>query len=392
MIFGQRQGGYSYSALDVTDPFNHGFLFNITDTMINLGETWSDPVIFKIHKNSFDREDDRFFGFLGGGYWQDSLYDIYNPASSPPYGNAIYALDIYNMWDHRSSATLGTDYWQIQSSTYSDSMMYPFPSQASVIDTNLDSYADMLFIGDIAGQMWKVNLNGPDSTYVQVNDWNAELFFRAPKPTAPADDSLWQPIFFPATSAWDGKRFWIYFGTGDRANVTKDTTVNRFYAIIDSVWSTPITESDLKQVSDIANGPLTETEIINGTYRGWYYVFTDFNNTDSIGDRYGEKVTSYPTVLMDTLIFTTFQPYELIDPCASSSGIARLYKIYYKSGDWNGTAPSTIIGTGLPQSPRYSFDISGEGLEIINLPGEIIVGPAPSLGIRRKILWWHETD
>jgi type IV pilus assembly protein PilY1 len=391
MMFGGRQGSYNYSALDVTDPHSPRFMYNFNDTMANLGETWSDPVMFKIHKNSYHKSHDRFFAFIGGGYWEDSLYNIYNPDTIPlPYGNSIYALDVYNMCTHNTNPTMGVDYWQIDPKPmYADSMVYPMPSQAAIIDTNLDSYADILYIGDLSGQLWKTNINGTDSADIVVNNWEANLYFKAPKPTSPAEDSLWQPIFFPATNTWDGRRWWIFFGTGDRANVTKDTTVNRFYALIDSAWANPITEADLKCIS--ANGPLTESEIIGPPhYKGWYIKFKDFDFTDSIGARYGEKVTSYSTVLMDTLIFTTFQPFELIDPCASSSGIARLYKLHYKTGNYNGTAPSMIIGTGLPQSPRFSFDISGEGYQIINLPGQIIVTPAPNLGIRRRILWWNE--
>ncbi|TET76083.1 MAG: hypothetical protein E3J41_10265 [Candidatus Cloacimonadota bacterium] len=149
----------------------------------------------------------------------------------------------------------------------------------------------------------------------------------------------------------------------------------------------------MKRVSN--DTPLTEAEILAGTYKGWYIVFTDYNNTDQWSGswllRYGEKVTSYPTVLMDTLIFTTFQPFDIQDPCVSASGIARLYKMYYKTGSYAIAGPSEIIGTGLPQAPRYSFDISGEGLQIITLPGEVFVQATQSLGIRRKLLWWHET-
>jgi len=389
LIFGQRQGGWNYSVLDVTDPYNPHFLFNFDTTMANLGETWSDPVIYKIHKNTLERKDDRFFAFLGGGYWPDTLYDIYDTLSLP-FGNAIYALDVVNMCGNITPLT-GEDYWKI-SPAFDDStsMSYPFSAQPSIIDTNLDSYADILYIGDIAGQLWKVVLNdGNDSSSVVVNDWEAEIIFKAPKPDSPSADSLWQPIFFPTTSAWDGIRWWTFFGTGDRANASKNNTVNRFYAIIDSNYTTPLEEANLKRVS--TDGPLTEVEILAETYKGWYIVFTDFNFTDTIGTRYGEKVTSYPTVLMDTLIFTTFQPFDIQDPCVSAGGIARLYKIYYKTGSYANAAPSEIIGPGLPQAPRYSFDISGEGLQIITLPGEVFVQATQSLGIRRKLLWWHET-
>jgi len=139
------------------------------------------------------------------------------------------------------------------------------------------------------------------------------------------------------------------------------------------------------------DGPLTQAEIIAGTYKGWYIVFTDFDNTDSIGKRDGEKVTSYAIVLMDTLIFTTFQPYDLNDPCIEASGVARLYKIHYATGSYSNVTPSEIVGSGLPQAPRYTFDIAGQGFKIINLPGEVIVEPVADIGIRRKLLWWHET-
>ncbi|GAJ07995.1 unnamed protein product, partial [marine sediment metagenome] len=158
LIFGQRQGGWNYSALDVTDPYNPDFLFNFDTSMADLGETWSDPVIYKIHKDSLKKENDRFFVFLGGGYWPDSLYDIYDTLS-PPFGNALYTLDVVNMCGNTTPA-MGTDYWKIPPAfDYSTSMVYPFPAQPSVIDTNLDSYHDILYIGDVGGQLWKVVLN-----------------------------------------------------------------------------------------------------------------------------------------------------------------------------------------------------------------------------------------
>jgi hypothetical protein len=227
-----------------------------------------------------------------------------------------------------------------------------------------------------------------DSTELIIDDWEAEIIFKAPRPVKLAEEDFWQPIFFPSTAAWDGRRWWIFFGTGDRANASKEGTINRYYAIVDSSYAEPLTEDTLKNIPN--EGPLTELDLVSNKYRGWYFLFTDFDNTDSIGKRLGEKVTSFATVLMDTLIFTTFQPYDKNDACVNANGIARLYKVHYKMGSYNGTAPSRIVGSGLPQAPRYSFTISGEGMQIINLPGEVIVLPAPNLGIRRRLLWWHE--
>jgi len=391
LITGERQGGRAYSALDVTDPNNPDFMFAFDTTMLNLGETWSDPVMFKVHRDSLKSKNDRFFGFFGGGYWQDTLYDVYNPPDSVPRvpGSGIYVFDVYNMCSHHPP-TLGTDYWKIPPNPAGESMLYPFPSQVSVIDTNLDTYADMFYIGDWAGQLWKVKMNVQgDSSSVIINNWEANVIFKAPKPSAANEDYLWQPIFFPVTQAWDGRRWWLFFGTGDRANASKDDTKNRFYAIIDGDYDPPITEADLKHVP--ADGPLTEPEIIGPpNYKGWYLEYADFDNTDSIGNRDGEKTTSYAIVIMDTLVFTTFQPHDNNNPCLTASGVGRLYKIYYKTGSYGTATPSRIIGSGLPQAPRYSFSISGEGLEIINLPGQVIVQQTPNIGIRRKLLWWQE--
>ncbi len=396
LISGERQGGRAYSALDVTDPYNPDFEFTFDTTMIPLGQTWSDPVMFKVHKDSLEDKNDRFFGFFGGGYWQDTLYDIYSPVAPVP-GSGIYVFDVQGMCTN-NPPIMGTHYWKIPpnpASSFADSMLYPFPSQVSVIDTNLDTYADMFYIGDWAGRLWKVIMNEyGDSSSVVVNDWEANVIFKAPKPVNVAGDSLWQPMFFPSTHAWDGRRWWLFFGTGDRANAVKENTKNRFYAIIDGDYDPPITEADLKHVP--LDSALAESEIIGPPfYKGWYLEYADFDYTDSMSGpavpRDGEKTTSYATVIMDTLVFTTYQPYENNDPCATSSGIGRLYKIHYKTGSYGNAAPSRIIGSGLPQAPRYSFSISGEGLEIINLPGQVIVQQTANIGVRRKLLWWQET-
>lgn len=387
LTIGQNRGGRNYCALEVTDPYNPHFAYRFDTTLADLGQTFSDAVTYKVHKDSFDAKDERFLTFIGGGYWPDTLYDPFDPTTAAPHGNGFYALDVYNMTGN-ASPILRKDYWKIPPSTqYADSMFWPFPSQASVVDTNLDTYADILYIGDWGGQLWKLNVNGQDSSAIIIDDWEADIMFKSPRPEMLSKEWLWQPIFYPATTAWDGIRWWVYFGTGDRARAEKEGTRNRFYAVIDSNYTTPVTEADLKRIS--VDGPLTEAEIQNGNYLGWYINFEDFDNTDTIGKREGEKVVSHAIVLMDTVIFTTFQPYDNNDPCASASGVARFYKIHYKTGDF--TNNGEIIGSGLPQAARYSFNISGEGYQIISLPGQVIVKEAQSLGIRRKLLWWHES-
>jgi len=382
LMASQGEGGRGITCLDVTDPSTipPGHLFSIYDTSA-MGYTTSVPVIFKVGMEvGTDTVMDRFFAFFGGGEWPESMYDIYSPGSEVR-GNVIVALDIYGAYT--SGLILGGTYWHIQAASGdAGKMVYPFASAASVVNLNprVDNRYDLLYIPDLAGQLWKVNLTDPN-----ISNWSARCIFQPPIPVDVTQDSLWQPAFYaplverePATGC-----LWLFYGTGDRAKVFKKNTDNRFYAILDTVTDPanpyPLIEDDLKRVWAAGEGPFDfPSDFPN--HRGWYIVYSDSStHTD-------EKTVSPASLFLDTLKFVTFEPTELAGDCNMGSGGAREYSYHFRTG----SGRYKNMGSGIPQAPRYSFDQSGGGYEIHQTSDSLWVEKKTGFGTLKRILQWKE--
>jgi type IV pilus assembly protein PilY1 len=381
LMAAQGEGGRGITCLDVTDPNNPSHLFSFEhDTM---GLTTSVPIMYKV-KRIIGAADtvERFFAFFGGGECPDSLYDMYDPTSSDSLkGNVIVALDIYEASIDSLSAS---DYWYIQpASGDEDKMIFPFAAAANVVNVNPkeDNLYDLLYITDLAGQLWKVDLRDPD-----VSTWSAKCIFQPPIPTAVNQDkpnqSPAQPSFFRPLIERDPTYgcFWVFYGTGDRSHVFKEGVSNRFYAMMDTVDSTesyPLSESDLLKVSDGGSfDPINDFP----DYKGWYLEYDDYTDRDD------EKTVSHATLLMDTVKFATFSPIEASDPCEPGGGEATEYIFHFRTG--NGRYRS--MGTGIPQAPRYSFNLEGGGFEIHQTSDVISIERKSGYGALKKVLQWKE--
>ncbi len=378
LMVSQGEGGRGITCLNVTDPStlppNH--LFSIYDTAA-MGYTTSVPVIFKVGMEVGTDTLDRFFAFFGGGEWPESMYDIYSPGSEVR-GNVIVALDIYGVYT--SSLAPGTNFWHIPAVTEDvGKMIYPFASAASVVNLNSrwDNLYDLLYIPDLAGQLWKVDLTDPN-----ISNWRARCIFQPPIPVDSTEDSLWQPAFYaplverePATGC-----LWLFYGTGDRAKVFKENADNRFYAILDTLTDTmnyPLKEEDLKRVW--TEGPFDFPSEFPD-YKGWYIVYSDSStHTD-------EKTVSQASLFLDTLKFVTFEPTELAGDCNMGSGGAREYSCHFRTG----SGRFKNMGGGIPQAPRYSFDQSGSGYEIHQTSDSLWVEQVTGFGTLKRILQWKE--
>ena len=372
MIGRGEEAGPFYTVIDLTDTAltSSDFLLNFTDTSYNMGNTTSEPLIHKMAiEIETDELRDRFFAFFGGGFLEDSLY---TPGVDIPPGSYIYALDIYN-----AAKGYSPHYYEItDGGSY---MKYPVAATPFVFDVDLNSYYDYLYIGDVAGQLWKLNIKDKNPA-----SWNTTLkrLFVADSYGGSSPDTS-QPIFsapFVTEDKW--YRRWIFTGTGDRAHLMeKINSQNRFYAFVDN--DTLVTEGDLKKISPSGSFDLSDLS----TYKGWYIVFTDYTDTP----REGERLVTQPVVGIDTVYFATFQP-ESVGPCASGSGTGRIYKMHWLSGTFAGEIPSEVVGKGLP-TVDLSVDMNGDIiLTLSSSEGSIErrkVGKAsPPLG--KEILWWKE--
>ncbi|OED37079.1 hypothetical protein AB833_24890 [Chromatiales bacterium (ex Bugula neritina AB1)] len=159
----QRRGGNNIFAMDVTnamnttDPFDvmwkiHGGIDG-TDFR-DLGQTWAKPEMISVRYGCPSNCGIRNVLMFGGGY--NTIYDDKNltfpvtPARTG-HGNAIYLVD------PESGALI----WSAGNGSHHDlnlPMNDSIPTTPVPVDTNADGAVDVLFASDIAGHLWRIDL------------------------------------------------------------------------------------------------------------------------------------------------------------------------------------------------------------------------------------------
>jgi len=377
-ILGERRGGRSYFALDITDTTNPQYLWSFTDS--KMGETWSEAAIGKV-KMADGTE--KFVAIVGGGY---------DTANNNATGKAVLAIDL----------ATGTKLWEYYNSSSSNDrqyMNYSIPANPAVADLDRDGYIDRLYIGDLGGQVWKFDLSAPATLFGGlVNNWTGKRLFDAPPAAPPAGVSPPAGEFYPEQAIYgaiipafdEQKNLWVYFGTGDRNHPNNTTAPNRFYGIKDNVGMTngsPLTEANLVNVTS-AN--LTATQ-------GWYFLLGS-----------DEKVLASAEVFNKVVFLSTFTPTTTA-ACASGGGTAKLYAVQTATGyaavDFDlgvalastdaSTTRSKTIGTGIPSKPVIVLTEAGTTISTSVIAAttsqQLPSNPAPPPSAMRKVLYWRES-
>jgi hypothetical protein len=292
-------GGLNYyCALDVTDPDNPTPLWELTSA--TMGETWSVPVVGKVTKDGHEA----FVAFVGSGY--DN-----NPSLGADLGNVLYAVDL----------TAGTIFWTFEADEVDTSSHFPniqntMPGSPSLIDANQDGFADRVYIGDLDGRMWKVDVS---PAFENADSWEAVSIYTDPDHypiiTKPA---VWKN---PTSPTSDPR---IFFGTGGDDAAPAAATYS-FLAMIDHDAS-----ADIEWFLGNPDGTVRTAE-------------------KDVGDLgAGEKVWADPKIADYTVYFSTLTgSIEAVDPCANLAGLGKLYArfIVSKAGTpVGGTAFKTATG------------------------------------------------
>lgn len=184
-------------------------------------------------------------------------------------------------------------------------------AEPAVVDTNNDYIADIVYVGDLFGNLWKIDLSSTNAT-----NWKF-AFNNNPLYVAKDKNGVIQPI----TSAPMVKiapnlvnAYQIFFGTGkflendDKTNMQVQT----FYALIDSNntisnRSQLLEQKIIQEVNHTAqNGQsimyrLSSNYTLNSNHKGWYMDLI-FNTVT------GERIINQPMVRNKTVIFTTVIP------------------------------------------------------------------------------------
>jgi type IV pilus assembly protein PilY1 len=375
VIFGERRGGRTYHALDVTDTANPQYLWSFTDS--KMGETWSEPVIGKVR---LANGTDKFVALVGGGY---------DTAQNNSSGKAVFAIDIATgtkLWEYYNAAG-STDDRQY--------MNFSLPANMTATDIDVDGYLDRLYIGDVGGQVWKFDLSAPATlSSGLVDNWTGKRLFTAPltgtNPPAVGEYYAAQAIYGSIIPAYDDlDSLWLYFGTGDRNHPNNTTAPNRIYGITDSpsmTNGTALTESNLVDI----------TSANNTAPQGWYI---------RLGAN--EKILASADVFNKVVFFSSFTPVS--STICGSNGDAKLYAVQMSTGyaalDWaNGAALLTTssasnvraktIGTGIPSKPIVIITDAGATITSSVITAttsqQLPSNPAPPPTAMRRVLYWRE--
>lgn len=327
-----RQGGQAVFALNVTNPANFGDSAGQASSIVmweftneddeDLGHTFSQPSIVRL-------ADDKWYAVVSSGY------------NSETEQGAVFILSIAgpgsdNNWNE------GSDYYKIELPTSGasgdDSVGVATPA---LIDLDGDDAADYAYVGDLQGNMWRIDLTDADP-----GEW---VLANAGTPVAIAKDHNGdrQPITARAEvglnllTTDDSNDVIVYFGSGRYIDSSDNQSVDQqnqsFYGVFDDPSSSatrtaPARSALLEQFVELEvyeNGSNYRISSANAldldNDKGW---FIDLYNTDDgdvsdseaeDGANLGERQVSTPILRNGRIIFTTLLPSS--DACeAGGSG------------------------------------------------------------------------
>lgn len=275
-------GGKSVFALDITDPVNFSasdVLWEFTDP--DLGFVYGQAKIAR----------------LNDGSWAAIISNGYNGNSDRAY---LFIVDLQT----------GALIKKIPTSTSTNNGL----STPALVDTNGDKIIDVVYAGDLRGNIWKFDLSQSDSAQWGVAYTNKPLF------TARNASNQVQPITSPLEVGYHKQGgYMIFFGTGQfiASGDATDKKVQSLYGVWDKGSS--ITETDrstLQQqtiTAEMVIPPFERTisshSVDWSTKRGWYIDLLQ----PPEATKQGERSVVMPVLDFGRIRFTTLIPS--IDPC-----------------------------------------------------------------------------
>ncbi len=414
---GLRQGGKSYYAIDVSDPSSAGYPQYLWEfpqegaaasTTNYVGQTWGTPILTKVKVVISGVAYERWVAIVTGGY--DPTGDPNDPVNynaNATAGRSIFIIDM------KTGGILAEKKFAPTPTTDPQSLMrYAIPSTPSVLDLDGDEFADVIYVGDLGGNVWKwvVTYDPVHDNYgtdpinstgsVDQPNWDFSLFFTA-KPTAGSSLGVtigtvnyYKSIFFPPAATYRNGELWLTFATGERANLKKPGDAsstsenNRFYSVIDADAldrtgpHAAMDESTLYDSTD--NGACAS---LSG-FTGYYFRARD-----------GEKFVTNVDIFAYQVIAASYTPTDTSGNPCSSAGTATLYvfRVYCGEGFFGGTdaaARRLDLGAGMPTDPRITVSPTGTRVIVTQQDGEIENGLGPPIDPEKlgQLYWREVTD
>lgn len=382
MFISTRRGGNDIYAIDVTptsmltSPTTTGGVApklmwvirgGVTTGYGSLAQAWSRPLVTKISygtgtgSGATAESQTKTVLMFGGGY--DLLNDGQIPAPTGA-GNAIYIVDPLTgerLWWASNTAS-GADLTLA-------GMDYSIPSDLALIDANGDGATDRVYVGDVGGQVWRIDLsptlrknnNGGSSGYrladlactsgtrpscTGTSLQDRRRFFYPPN-VAQVNDSIY------ADTA--PKHDLVTIASGDREDPldlhtfnqvpTQGPVHNRIYVLRDFKIAAMSTGGSITYPATIAESTLydaTSNDLQDATTaaiassgirssNGWYIDLKETTGTTWVG----EKSLARTVIFGGVLYVTTFTPASTttaVLTCTPEEGLGYLYALNILNG------------------------------------------------------------
>lgn len=341
-------GGKEVFALDVTDPTAPKLLWEFmadSGDRANMGNSLAQPTIARINDPA-----------TGHGKWVALVPGGYQAGNSTAGGGgaSLFVVDIAN------GAVLRR--FDLDGGMTSDEMTAAMPlgnglSRVTAVDNNSDGKVDMAYAGDLAGNVWRFDLNSGD-----ISAWAVQKFY-----TAKDADGKRQPISAApyVLRHPTGLGDLVIFGTGrlltasDKSSTQKQTAYGIWdrYSTKETTAPVPLPTAD-KTRTNLQSQSFAELETGTGNYSltnnkvDWYKsgaAGTRDIDVDKWGwmvdmPRNGEKIVYDLTLYGRGLFLSSVRTSE--DPCAAGM-----------SGTIYGIDPN-----GGGRTDYVVFDMNGDGI------------------------------
>ena len=423
LVTGSRQGGETYLALDVSDPDAGScnspaqgsgypcYLWEFpreddtSPAQDYVAETWGDPIVTKVRVTDGSNVYERWVAIVTGGYSEKSdpnQHAAYDPDSLAGRGIAVIDMKTGSLLAARSFDPAGdcANPGSLVNNTPERKMCFAIPSTPAVYDADGDGFADVLYVGDLGGNLWKwvlkapLELSGATTAVDADGDWPFRRVFAAPVYND-GTNNYYKSIYFPPAGTRKNGKIWLAFGTGERNDLlymsdpatTEDN--NRFYVIEETdLWEQAATpQAEITEANDLVDLDSTNTCGDLAGKRGYFIVGQE-----------GEKWVTNVEIFVGYVIVNSYVPEPSTDPC-EIGGKAYLWAFSVDCGeglftDAAGNKERTLdIGAGLPTDPRVTVGANGESsnrLIISKQGGDIINLEAPPGFPGSGMFYWRE--
>jgi type IV pilus assembly protein PilY1 len=318
LFVGMRRGGRNYYALDVSNPEEPRFAWQIlgnSGDFSNLGQSWSEMTLAKVPWEGSHR----VVLLFGGGY--DPIEDDRTSAGSHSMGNSIYMVD----------AETGELLWQASKSNANFNnldMTTSIASNIRPIDYNGDNVTDFFYATDIGGKIWRFDIN---KSTKNANDFaKGGVIFDANGDSGNTYKRFYNTPSVAYSTDNGRAHLTIAVGSGFRAHPLQNTAADTLYILNDeNILNPPLAyvATTPNLLATVGTKPTMEAMKL-----GWKY---------QLASR-GEKILTKALTTNGSIYFSTFEPVSAsssLTSCQAGAGRGRGYILNLSGGSLDETDP-----------------------------------------------------